>query len=104
MQTLPVHVEPPPLSSFDPDGVSFSFLEAHLLRLKALPAHGNRVLHLHQLKTKLDAMLAREDRASLAKAACSGGSEMTGNACGIGGIEGPARTGKIVPTFQADEV
>ena len=37
------------MSSFDPDGASFSFLEDHLRRLRALPAHGNRVLHLHQL-------------------------------------------------------
>ena len=55
MQRLPVHVRPPPppppatLSSFDPDGPSVAFLEEHLRRLRALPAHGNRVLHLHHL-------------------------------------------------------
>jgi IS4 transposase len=54
VQTLPVHVQPPPpppppLSSFEPDGASAAFLDGHLRRLRALPAHGNRVLHLHQL-------------------------------------------------------
>jgi hypothetical protein len=50
VQTLPVHVHStPPLSSFEPDGASVAFLDGHLRRLRALPAHGNRVLHLHQL-------------------------------------------------------
>jgi hypothetical protein len=50
VQTLPVHVRSTrPLSSFEPDGASVAFLDGHLRRLRALPAHGNRVLHLHQL-------------------------------------------------------
>jgi hypothetical protein len=50
VQTLPVLFRPSPsLLPADLDGNGVAFLEEHLRRLRELPAHGNRVLHLHQL-------------------------------------------------------
>jgi hypothetical protein len=50
---LPVKFEPPPppppLKRVDLHAASVGFLEEHLRRLRALPAHGNRRLYLHHL-------------------------------------------------------